>query len=206
MSDDQYREFHLAGKQLVFLFMSATVVAVVIFLCGVMVGRGVPTARPADPVEFSAATVADDPSETGQPQDTPLPESTALAAIDEPAFSERLVSPPAVPETLEPLDPPVREAAPPPPPTPPPAPVVRASAPAPKSRSKRQWTVQVMSFNKRDAAETLSGKLRKEYPARVMSADGHFRVRIGEYQDREDAEAVAARLRKQGYKPLVLSP
>ena len=63
-----------------------------------------------------------------------------------------------------------------------------------------------MSFNKRAAADTLSEKLRKEYPARVMSADGHFRVRIGEYPDRQDAEAVAARLRKQGYKPLVLSP
>ena len=32
------------AKQLVFLFMAATVVAVVVFLCGVLVGRGVPSA------------------------------------------------------------------------------------------------------------------------------------------------------------------
>jgi cell division septation protein DedD len=42
MTDEGLREFQLNGKQLVFLFMAATVVAVVIFLCGVMVGRGVP--------------------------------------------------------------------------------------------------------------------------------------------------------------------
>ena len=39
--DDGVREIHLSGKQLVFLFMAVTVVSVVIFLCGVLVGRGV---------------------------------------------------------------------------------------------------------------------------------------------------------------------
>ena len=43
MADEEVHEIQLKGKQLVFLFMAATVVAVVIFLCGVMVGRGVPT-------------------------------------------------------------------------------------------------------------------------------------------------------------------
>ena len=41
MADEGLREIQLNGKQLVFLFMASTVVAVVIFLCGVMVGRGV---------------------------------------------------------------------------------------------------------------------------------------------------------------------
>src|SRR5262245_45718713 len=45
MSDEGLHEIQLNGKQLVFLFMTATVVAVVIFLCGVMVGRGVPAQR-----------------------------------------------------------------------------------------------------------------------------------------------------------------
>jgi cell division protein FtsN len=168
------------------------------------VGRGVPTVRPEDPVEFSAATVAtsDDPSESGQPQDTPLPESTTLAALAEPAFSERLVNPPPVPETLEPPEPAAREVAAPPPPPPP----ARESPVLSNRRSKRQWTVQVMSFTRRAAADSLSEKLRKEYPARVIPGDGHFRVRIGEYSDKKDAEVVASRLLKQGYKPLVLSP
>ncbi len=42
MADEGIHEIQLTRKQLVFLFMAATVVAVVIFLCGVMVGRGVP--------------------------------------------------------------------------------------------------------------------------------------------------------------------
>ena len=42
---DGFHEIQLNGKQLVFLFMAATVVSVVIFLCGVLVGRGVRTER-----------------------------------------------------------------------------------------------------------------------------------------------------------------
>jgi DedD protein len=42
--EDGFHEIQLNGKQLVFLFMAATVVSVVIFLCGVLVGRGVRTA------------------------------------------------------------------------------------------------------------------------------------------------------------------
>ena len=52
MSEQGVREIQLNGKQLVFMFMTATVAAVVIFLCGVMVGRGVNTTR------VSAATSA----------------------------------------------------------------------------------------------------------------------------------------------------
>ncbi len=40
-SNEGFREIHLSGKQLVFLFIATTLVSVVIFLCGVLVGRGV---------------------------------------------------------------------------------------------------------------------------------------------------------------------
>ena len=43
--NDGFHEIQLNGKQLVFLFMAATVVSVVIFLCGVLVGRGVRAER-----------------------------------------------------------------------------------------------------------------------------------------------------------------
>ncbi len=39
-ADDGFHEIQLSGKQLVFLFMATTVVSIVIFLCGVLVGRG----------------------------------------------------------------------------------------------------------------------------------------------------------------------
>ena len=54
MTDEGLREIQLDGKQLVFLFMAATVVAVVIFLCGVMVGRGVPARAEARAAEGQA--------------------------------------------------------------------------------------------------------------------------------------------------------
>ena len=38
-ADDGFHEIQLSGKQLVFLFMATTCVSVIIFLCGVMVGR-----------------------------------------------------------------------------------------------------------------------------------------------------------------------
>ena len=43
--DDGFREIQLSGKQLVFLFMAVTVVLVVTFLTGVLVGRGVRVER-----------------------------------------------------------------------------------------------------------------------------------------------------------------
>jgi DedD protein len=62
MSDQGFHEIQLTGKQLVFLFMAAVVLAVSIFLLGVSVGRGV----------RSAATAAD----LGAPSDTTASAST----------------------------------------------------------------------------------------------------------------------------------
>ena len=45
LHEDGFHEIQLSGKQLVFLFMATTVVSIVIFLCGVLVGRGVQNAR-----------------------------------------------------------------------------------------------------------------------------------------------------------------
>src|SRR4029079_7212720 len=49
--DDGFHEIQLNGKQLVFLGMATTLVSVVIFLCGVLVGRGV---KPLDTVAQAA--------------------------------------------------------------------------------------------------------------------------------------------------------
>ena len=59
MADDGLREIQLNGKQLVFLFMASTVVAVVIFLCGVMVGRGVRTQATHELADAPEAIIAD---------------------------------------------------------------------------------------------------------------------------------------------------
>ena len=54
-TEDGFHEIQLNGKQLVFLFMAATVVSVVIFLCGVLVGRGVRAERTVAQAALSEA-------------------------------------------------------------------------------------------------------------------------------------------------------
>src|SRR6478735_1469818 len=92
MSDEGVHEIQLNGKQLVFMFMAVTVVAVVIFLCGVMVGRGVRAPRateladaaiesPLDPT----ASVAPAPASTDVQSSSAAPDPT-----QDPTLSGRL--------------------------------------------------------------------------------------------------------------------
>ena len=78
LHDDGFHEIQLSGKQLVFLFMATTVVSIVIFLCGVLVGRGVQNARgciaspsAAEPARREAAD--DDDAATAPATGEPTP-------------------------------------------------------------------------------------------------------------------------------------
>src|SRR6266852_5170628 len=83
--DDGFHEIQLNGKQLVFLFMAATVVSVVIFLCGVLVGRGVRAERAATAAETTTAAIEPAPPAT--------PAATAPAAGSDPTAA---AAPPTV--------------------------------------------------------------------------------------------------------------
>src|SRR5947209_20277897 len=88
IQDEGFHEIQLNGKQLVFLFMAATVVSVVIFLCGVLVGRGVRAERGGVADSATIASVADT-----TPQPAPGP------AVPPPAGSDPTAAaapPPAV--------------------------------------------------------------------------------------------------------------
>jgi cell division protein FtsN len=78
--DDGFHEIQLNGKQLVFLGMATTLVSVVVFLCGVLVGRGV---KPLDTVAQAAGP---------QVFETPVSSPVAPGAIATPA-----PAPPATP-------------------------------------------------------------------------------------------------------------
>ena len=87
-TDEGFREIQLNGKQLIFLFMATTVVGVVIFLLGVLVGRGVRPERPAQAETTSAAVVPDAaPVQSSQPAFAP-----ALSARYSTRASSRSVS------------------------------------------------------------------------------------------------------------------
>ena len=70
MADDQSRGVHLSDKQLVFVFMAGTVAAVVFFLFGVLVGRGVQQAR--GPLADGGMAAATEVVPDGAPGEPPV--------------------------------------------------------------------------------------------------------------------------------------
>jgi DedD protein len=105
MSDEGFHEIQLNGKQLVFLFMAATVVAVVIFLCGVMVGRGVPT-RTSSPNNSPEQAALDPTASLGLPatQTVATSENAPLTAQETLTYPSLLEDPNPPAETFAALD------------------------------------------------------------------------------------------------------
>lgn len=220
MADDGLHEIQLNGKQLVFLFMASTVVAVVIFLCGVMVGRGVRAQRPALEAAVEAAT---DPT-SGITSEVPLAPAAAVtsnapvAAQETLTYPSRLEGQEPVAERLRPgsgtRDPEAAKTAPavtakPAAPKREPVSASPASATAAGEPAGNGFVVQVAAVNDRREAETIATRLAgKGYPSFVTTppkgAARMFRVRIGKYPSRREAEAVAARLQKEDqFKPWI---
>ena len=211
MSDESLREFQLNGKQLVFLFMASTIVAVVIFLCGVMVGRGVsaaqlavvnnstvetgdptageaPITAPAAPSLAPAEVAPDVPTEEGPlnyPRDLTAPKATSdLETAKSPAGPA--VSAPKVARAATPAA----------------VPAARADSAEPAGTG---FVVQVAATPRRAEADAITARLQKKgYPAFVTTAGSVFRVRVGKYKDRAEANTIAKRLEtEERFKPWV---
>ncbi len=222
MTDEGYREIHLAGKQLVFVFMAATVVAVVIFLLGVLVGRGVRAERPGpEPTLVSAPQVIpdDSPAAADAAQAAPVDEGAAPMPppADELSYPTRLDAKGQTPETLKPAPPGAASGTDAPPPAATPVPAPSAARPAPPqgdpavSSSDDGFSVQIAAVKKRAEADAIVKRLqRKGYHAYVFTPPGRnpaamFRVRVGSFKTREEAEAAAHRLeQEEQYKPWII--
>jgi DedD protein len=209
-TDDGFHEIQLNGKQLVFLFMAVTVVSVVIFLCGVLVGRGVRTISvPGDPLVAQQAA----PAVIGDPP--PVAATTGggapATAQEDLTYPNRLASGEQPREQLR--------STPPPPPAPPPAPKTASSAastapaassPAPAASGPPVraeptgpgYAIQLAALRQREEADVIARRLAgKGYAAYVLTpetgAPAVFRVRVGKFKDRREAESVAARLKQE---------
>ncbi len=202
MSDDGFHEIQLSGKQLVFLFMATTVVSVVIFLCGVLVGRGVRADQaPLSALIGDGADTLGDVSPTS-PDVGSVP-GDAGAPVDDAAsltYFRRLESDAPVAEELS-----VADAA--PPAIPEPLPVAEAQLEASASEG---FTVQVAAVRGRADAQTIRDQLAgKGYPAYVLdpapdAPAAVYRVRVGRYQERTEAEDVRRRLEtEEQFKPWI---
>ena len=248
--DDAFREIQLSGKQLVFVAMAGLVIAVVIFLFGVQVGRGVLAQRGLP--EAADAVSSPEPPLASAPVSQPS-SGAPVTAGEKLSYAERLASPQPAAEQLkkqgDPAPAPVVTAPAPKPDSPAPvaparaagtspapakastpAPTAAASSPAPAAAAPTRmpaaaaapavaaspepsgtgFSIQVAALAKRDEADVIAKRLAgKGYPAYVMApAQGTpnmYRVRVGKYKERREADTVAARLQKEEqFKPWVV--
>ena len=218
MSDQGFHEVQLSGKQLVFLFMSAVVVMVVVFLLGVNVGRGVRGAvgdtevlAQGEPSAPAAPEGASAPATQAKPTPTPelsyhdmllaatpaadkgaaektTPPATAPPPVDEPPPTQ---TPTSTPHAQAAAKPPVTQAPPP------------AATPVPKP-SGSEWFLQTGAYSTQAVADGQVAKIKQlSFPAFVVPLDKSgkmlFHVRVGPYADRAEAERASSRLTRQGF-------
>jgi len=194
-AEDGFHELELSGKQLVFLFMMATVVLVAVFLCGVLVGRNARSPREGEPIETAAASA---PATTPVPADAgpPAAEPPVPQKDDELSYPKRLQGN-TPPEELKKLKPEPPAPAPQKPATP-----AASAVDVPTSGKPGTWFVQVIALqNRAEAANVVKRLIAKGYPAYIeMPAAGTpsiYRVRVGRYKDRRDADQAARRLKEE---------
>jgi cell division septation protein DedD len=204
MADEGVHEIQLNGKQLVFMFMAVTVVAVVIFLCGVMVGRGVRTPGAA---EASDATTEAPADPTALPQapapatetnasttTTPAGSGTPVTTQEKLTYADRLASSTSPPETLraEPIAPTAAPADPPSATKVPVADAKPAAKSAAKPDSKAEAKAESKTVSKSAAAESDAG--------------GGFVVQVAAVKARSEADTIAKRLSSKGFPSYVTTP
>ena len=226
--DDAFREIQLSGKQLVFIFMAVVVIGVSVFLMGVMVGRGVLAAKGSPGAEATTAANEAEPPPPPPASAGQGSSSTPSTAGEKLTYAERLGSEPPK-EPLKPEAPaaeapspkseaPAAESAPAPaakpaeaakPVPPPPAPAKSAAVATPEPAGAG-FAIQVAALKEPTDADAIVKRLAgKGYPAYVVSpakgTPAMYKVRVGKYKDRHEADTVAARLQKEEqFKPWIV--
>lgn len=193
-------QFQFTITELVVLAGSFTVTAVLVFLLGFYVGRGVAVRHGAPAPQVARVPVGSAPRE---PEESEAEAAASPAAAKTP---ERKPPPRVAPPPREPLTKPESK----PESTPPaarptahsrilgettqPAATVPPAPPVP-------YTVQVLATRNRREAEALASELKSKrigaFVAPVEDASGRwYRVRIGRYDDLQSARAMEGRCRR----------
>ena len=221
MASDASTDSPFDAKQIVFLFMAATVVAVVLFLCGVLVGRGVPLGgnRGADPAGLAHRAITDLPPPT---LSTPSSEPSAAARTsDDLTYPRRLSNGTRGPDSVSDLD--DEPLAPPP--------VVETETEAEADADvdvdaepvpavaefespvvpEGAYVVQVMALQAPAPARKMAAQLvDKGFQAFVLEPFrddpvSYYRVRVGPFAGKADAVRVRDRLTaEEGLRPYIV--
>jgi cell division septation protein DedD len=199
MADEDFHEIQLNGKQLVFLFMAGTVAAVVIFLCGLMVGRNLHVPHLEAAAATPDATVVDPtrpPEQALPPPSDASSSGTPVSTRETLTYSTRLEDPTPAEEMLRPTDLAPKAAA------------AKPLAKAPVADAEPPgsgWVVQVQAVTSRTEADALARRLSaKGYRTFVTPRGSGYGVRVGKFDKKSDAEATRTRLEKEEqFKPWV---
>jgi DedD protein len=191
----------VSPKQLVFLTMIAVMAAVVVFLCGVQVGRGVATWEAGAGGSTAAGPTADGAAVLDGPAQAPEPDGPAGSRLDGLSYFGRLRGSEPVPETLDFAG--ERQAA---------GGAEPGPSDPPAGGPGGSFVVQVMSVRGGAAAQDVKADLEaKGYPVVIDPTPGTpgglHRVRLGPYADRAEAERASHRLRtEERFEPRVTEP
>ena len=197
--DGAYYEVQLNNKQLVFFFMATLAIAVVVFLCGVMVGRGVRDATLATVSnDIAAGTLTPSAEKTPPSTEKPKPKLDYPDRLETGSVQNKLESVKSEsPETT------LRKTRP-KPAQPKPAPVRRAVT---LGGSQGAFAVQVVALKTEDAARSLLSRLQNKNYRAYLEAGGEaglHRVRVGRFSTRAEAEKVVQKLRdEERFKPYI---
>jgi cell division septation protein DedD len=207
-AEDGFHEIQLSGKQLVFLFMATTVVSIVIFLCGVLVGRGarveaspefveagavapaaqaVPTT--GEPVVNSAAPAqAATPGDAGEPTKAGTEDFNYMTMLKAEQSTDEVPQPPA--ETA--AEPPAAAAA-----------VLQPPADPPTSTTPLEKTPPgaAPAPAKAPAAAPTAAAVAPPTPAA-----GSLTIQVAALKERAEADRIAKRLQAKGYDAYVADP
>ena len=202
LHEDGFHEIQLSGKQLVFLFMATTVVSIVIFLCGVLVGRGVQNARglltsasatdssdakPGDEDGATAPATGEPTPVTGLSYPASLPARQGDPATVEPGAAAGMTPTPEVPAAVKAPEP----------------------SPAPKDAAKDTAKAKESSTEAPKEAAKAPAPAVVPPPASTAPApaeDGGFTVQVTALKNRPEADAIAQRLQGRGYQAYVVAP
>jgi len=211
MANPALSETSPSAKQLVFMAMMATVVAVIVFLCGVLVGRGLPANRIMGTVVPNGDTAVAGVVDIGVPEIEPNPDSEPGSPLDALSYFDRLSStgsaleelavvPAEVPEVDAVSDSDQLPSG------------TELSIEADEPVAARSFVVQVTALRSGDEARTMATELVvKGYPAFVVDpVDGTatvYRVRVGPYGSHGEAETARHKLEmEERLKPWVIQP
>ena len=196
MSDDGIHEISLNGKTLVFIFMATTVLLVVTFLLGVLVGRGARDLQGLNPKVLTSDVVEEDlVDQFEMAPEVVLPEDETVQMGDL-SYPGRLTSPDVMQESVNPDSGLIEEVLPSEVES-----IITEQTPLAGSSLesvKVGFTVQVTAVRSREDAEAmLEQLLSDDYPAYLLEPNAPaelYRVRVGQYQDQKEADDMRRRL------------